>query len=76
MIDNLPGEERIEQMVSDATDEAHRLMARGATPDGVYLYVVPSTETEWGRLVPLRYDDPAPARAELVWQQHLPEYKD
>ena len=63
-------------MVSDVTDEAHRLMMSGQAPDGVFLYFVPSTATEWGRLFPLRYDDPVPPRAELVWQQRLPQNKD
>ena len=68
-------ERRIEQMVSDVTDEAHRLVMSGV-PDGVYLYVVPSTATEWGQLVALPYAVAPPTRAELVLQQRLPQNKD
>lgn len=69
-------ERRIEEMAAAATDEAHRMMMSGRAPDGVYLYVVPSTATAWGRLLPLTYADPVPPRAELVLQHRLPENKD
>ncbi len=58
------------KVLSDWTVETHARMFREFYP--LYAYIVPSTATEYGRLVAVGESADAPANAELITAEQIP----